>query len=56
MPNLTDICRNESDSKIIGNYAGWFGREILLKAKKINNICVDGLGVLHQAGLMMCFG
>lgn len=31
MVNETDICRNETDSKIMGNYPGRFGRGKLLK-------------------------
>lgn len=31
MANETDICRNETDKKMMGNYPGQFGRRNLLK-------------------------
>lgn len=31
MANETDICRNESDNKMMGNYPGQFGGRNLLK-------------------------
>ena len=31
MVNETDICRNEADSEIMGDYPGQFGREKLLE-------------------------